>query len=41
MIMQLQLDIRESQGNGQHKGQEDYEALAQIHGVNIQRTPTP
>ena len=32
MIMQLQLDIRESQGNGQHKVQEEYEALAQGHG---------
>ena len=30
--MQLQLDIRESQGNGQHKVQEEYEALAQEHG---------
>ena len=30
--MQLQLDIRESQGNGQHKVQEEYEALAQGHG---------
>ena len=32
MIMQLQLDIRESQGNGHHKFQEEYEALAQEHG---------
>ena len=38
MIMQLQLDIRESRGNGQHKGQEEYEALAQSHGGTIQRT---
>ena len=30
--MQLQLDIRESRGNGQHKVQEEYEALAQGHG---------
>ena len=32
MIMQLQLDIRESRGNGQHKVQEEYETLAQGHG---------
>ena len=32
MIMQLQPDIRESQGNCQHKVQEVYEALAQGHG---------
>ena len=31
MIMQLQLDIKESRGNGQHKGQEEYEALAQSY----------
>ena len=30
--MHSQLDIRESQGNGQHKVQEEYEALAQRHG---------
>ena len=30
--MHSQLDIRESQGNGQHKVQEEYEALAQGHG---------
>ena len=30
--MQLQLDMRESEGNGQHKVQEEYEALAQGHG---------
>ena len=30
--MQLQLDIRESRGNGQHRVQEEYEALAQGHG---------
>ena len=42
MIMQLQLTYtRDSQGNGQHKGQEEYEALAQSHGGTIQRTPTP
>ena len=41
MIMQLQLGIRESWGNGQHKGQEEYEALAQSHGVTIQRTTEP
>ena len=41
MIMQLQLDIRESWGKGQQKDQEEYEALAQIHGDTIQRTPTP
>ena len=32
MIMHSQLDMRESQGNGQHKVQEEYEALAQGHG---------
>ena len=32
MIMQLQLEIRESRENGQHKVQEEYEALAQGHG---------
>ena len=32
MIMQLQLDIRESRGNGEHKVQEEYESLAQGHG---------
>ena len=32
MIMQLQIDIRESWGNGQHKVQEEYESLAQGHG---------
>ena len=41
MIMQLQLYIRESRGNGQHKGQEKYEALTQSHGSTIQRTPGP
>ena len=30
--MHSQLDMRESQGNGQHKVQEEYEALAQGHG---------
>ena len=39
--MQLQLDIREAQGNGQHKVQEEYEALAQSHGGTIQWTPGP
>ena len=32
MIMQLQLDIRESRGNGQHKVEEEHEALSQGHG---------
>ena len=32
MIMHSQLDMRESRGNGQHKVQEEYEALAQGHG---------
>ena len=32
MIMHSQLDMRESQGKGQHKVQEEYEALAQGHG---------
>ena len=32
MIMQLQLDIRDSEGNGQHKVQEEYEAISQGHG---------
>ena len=32
MIMHSQLDMRESWGNGQHKFQEEYEALAQGHG---------
>ena len=41
MIMQLQLDIRESRRNGQHKGQEEYEALVQNHGSTIKRTPEP
>ena len=42
MIMQLQLDIRESRGKkAQQKYQEEYEALAQRHGDTIQRTPTP
>ena len=39
MIMQLQLDIRESEGNRPTKDQEEYEALAQSHGDTIQRTP--
>ena len=41
MIMQLQLDIRESWGQRLAKDQEEYEALAQGHGDTIQRTPTP
>ena len=41
MIMQLQLDIRDSWGKGQQKDQEEYEALAQSHGGTIQRTPPP
>ena len=41
MIMQLQLNIRESRGKCQQKDQEEYEALAQIHGDTIQGTPTP
>ena len=40
MIMQLQLDIRESWGKGQQKDQE-HEASTQSHGDTIQRTPTP
>ena len=39
--MQLQLDIRDSWGNGQHKGQEEYEVLTQSHGGTIKRTPGP
>ena len=39
--MQLQLDIRESWVKGQQKYQEEYEALAQIHGDTIQRSPEP
>ena len=35
MIMQLQLDIRDSRGHGQHKVQEEYESLAQGHGGTI------
>ena len=41
VIMQLQLDIRESGGNRPAKDQEEYEALAKCHGNTIQRTPTP
>ena len=41
MIMQLQLDIRESWGKRPEKDQEEYEALAQSHGGTIQRTPPP
>ena len=32
MIMHSQLDMRESQGKGQHKVEEESEALAQGHG---------
>ena len=43
MIMQSQLDIYKGspEGKGHHKVQEEYEALAQIHGGTIQRIPTP
>ena len=41
MIMQLQLDIRESWGNKPAKYQEEYEALVKCHGDTIQQTPTP
>ena len=41
MIMHSQLDIRESRGNGQHKVQEEYEALAKCHGNTIQQTLGP
>ena len=42
MIMQLQLDIYKGvPRNGQHKVQEEYEALSQRHGGTIKRTPTP
>ena len=41
MIIQLQIDIRESQGKGQQKDQEKYEAVAQSHGGTIQRTTPP
>ena len=41
MIMQLQLDIRESGGNRRAKDQEEYEALAKCPGNTIQWTPTP
>ena len=37
MIMQLQLDIRESWGKGQQKDKEECEALAQSHGDTIQK----
>ena len=41
--MQLKLDIYKGSlgGKGQHKVQDEYEALAQSHGGTIQRTPTP
>ena len=41
MIMQLQLDIRESRGNRPAKDQEEYEALVKSHGNTIQWTLTP
>ena len=41
MIMQLQLDIRESWEKDQQKDQEEYKDLTQIHGNTIQMTPTP
>ena len=41
MIMQLQLDIRESWGNRPAKYQEEFESLAKCHGGTIQRTPGP
>ena len=42
MIMQLQLDIYKGFPlKGQHKIQEEYEALTQSHGDTIQRNPTP
>ena len=41
MIMQLQLDIRESRGNRPTKDQEEYEALVKCHGNTIQWTPRP
>ena len=41
MIMQLELDIRESWEKGQQKNQEEYEALVQSHGGTIQRTLGP
>ena len=39
--MQLQLDIYKGvpMGNGQHKVQEEYEALAQGHGGTIRDSP--
>ena len=42
MIMQLQLDIRESWGKKDlQKDQEEYVALGQRHGDTIQQTLTP
>ena len=40
MIMQLQLDIKESWGNRLAKDQEEYEALVKFHGNTIQRSPS-
>ena len=41
MIMQLQLNIRESGGNSPAKDQEEYEALVKCHGSTIQWNPIP
>ena len=40
MIMQLQLDIGESEGNRLAKDQQEYEALSKCHGDTIQWNPT-
>ena len=39
MIIHSQIDIRESRGNGHHKVQEQYEALAQGHVGTKRGTP--
>ena len=41
MIMQLQLDIGESERNRPAKDQEEYEALTKCHGNTIQQTTIP
>ena len=41
MIMQLQLDRRDSWGKRLAKDQEEYEAIAKCHGNTIQLTPMP
>ena len=41
MIMQLQLDVRDSEENRPAKYQEEYEPLMKFHGNTIQWTPTP